>query len=142
MTPVHWLLAVFVAVPLAEIYLLIQVGSLVGALPTVVLVVVTAVLGAWLVRMQGLGALARVQGALAQGSLPAVPLLEGAMLLVAGALLLTPGFFTDALGFLVLVPSLRGRAASWLLKRLLTQGTWGQPPPGPRTIEGQYRRED
>ncbi len=142
MKPLTWLVVVFVTVPLVEIYLLIQVGSLVGAWRTVLLVLITAVLGASLVRLQGVGAIARIHSALQQGQLPAVPLVEGAMLLVAGALLLTPGFVTDALGFLILVPSLRQQAARWLLRRLMSQGTWSQPPPGPRTIEGDYRRED
>jgi UPF0716 protein FxsA len=141
-TPLHWLMAAFVIVPLLEIYLLLKVGSLVGVLPTVLLVVATAVLGAWLVRRQGMSALARVQGALDRGELPAVPLLEGAMLLVAGALLLTPGFFTDVLGFLVLVPSLRGAAARWLLARLVVHGSSTGGPQGPRTLEGEYHRED
>lgn len=142
MTPLHWLVAAFVIVPVLDIYLLLEVGSLVGALPTVLLVVATAVLGARLVRRQGVSALARVQGALDRGELPAVPLVEGAMLLVAGALLLTPGFFTDALGFLVLVPSLREPAARWLLARLVTHGSSTGDPRGPRTLEGEYHRED
>lgn len=142
MKPVHWLMAIFVIVPLIEIYVLIQVGSQIGASTTIILVVSTALLGASLVRLQGLSALTRIHTALAQGETPAVPLLEGAMLLVAGALLLTPGFFTDALGFLVLVPRLREQAARWLLLRLLTQGTWSQESAHSRTIEGDYRRED
>jgi len=110
------LFLVFLVVPLVEIYLLIKVGGLIGALPTVFLVVFTAVLGAFLLRMQGLSTLARVQAALARGELPAMEILEGAVLLVAGALLLTPGFFTDTLGFLALVPNIRRAALRALLR--------------------------
>ena len=142
MKSVHWLLALFILVPLIEIYALIQVGSLIGASTTIILVVSTALLGASLVRLQGLGALARIHAAMEQGQVPAVPLVEGAMLLVAGALLLTPGFFTDALGFLILVPNLRQQAARWLLVRFMREKVGTHPPAGARTIEGEYRRED
>lgn len=139
------LFLVFLVVPLVEIYLLIKVGGLIGALPTVFLVVFTAVLGAFLLRMQGLSTLARVQAALARGELPAMEILEGAVLLVAGALLLTPGFFTDTLGFLALVPNIRRAALRALLRRL--QGRlFPHPPPGagegPRVLDGEWRREE
>ncbi len=139
------LFLVFLVVPLVEIYLLIKVGGLIGALPTVFLVVFTAVLGAFLLRMQGLSTLARVQAALARGELPAMEILEGAVLLVAGALLLTPGFFTDTLGFLALVPSIRRAAIRAFLRR--AQGRlFPFPPPGeergPRVLDGEWRRED
>lgn len=138
------LFLLFITIPLIEIYLLIQVGSVIGAPLTIALVVLTAVLGAFLLRFQGLMTLQRVQQALARGELPTVPMLEGAVLLVCGALLLTPGFFTDALGFLGLVPPLRRRAVLAFLEWGLAgprppQGPSGQ---GPRTLEGDYRRED
>lgn len=138
----------FLLVPLAEIYVLIQVGGLIGALPTVVLVVFTAVLGAVLIRAQGLATVARMRQSLERGELPALELLEGACLLVAGALLLTPGFVTDSVGFMLLVPGLR-RA---LIVALAARGAGPLAPPGPpgantpagpgRVIEGEYRRED
>jgi len=96
MRPFQILFLLFLLIPLLEIYLLIKVGGIIGALPTVFIVVFTAVLGAWLLRIQGLSTLMRVRSTLAQGGIPAVEMLEGAVLLVAGALLLTPGFFTDA----------------------------------------------
>lgn len=144
MSPFHILLLVFLLVPLIEIYLLIEVGGIIGALPTVFMVVFTAVLGAILVRAQGIQTVTRVQNALARGEVPATPMLEGAMLLVAGALLLTPGFFTDTIGFLCLVPSLRERVAGWLLARFLRppMEPRGGVKRGPRTIEGEFRRED
>lgn len=142
------LLLAFLLVPLIEIYVLIQVGSEIGALATVVLVVFTAVLGALLLRFQGLITLNRVRSALARGELPTVAMLEGVVLLFSGALLLTPGFFTDAIGFLALIPGLR-RA---VIMAILQRGVFGPGGPGagqpgahrggPRTLEGEYRRED
>lgn len=97
----------FLLVPLLEIYLLIEIGSVIGAAWTVAGVVGTAVVGAALVRRQGIAALARFRSATEAGELPAITIIEGLALLVAGALLLTPGFFTDAIGFVLLTPPLR-----------------------------------
>ena len=102
-----YLFLLFLLVPMLEIYLLIQVGGVIGALPTVLLVVLTAFIGAYLLRQQGFATLQKAQESLARGELPAGSLLEGAILLVTGALLLTPGFFTDAVGFICLVPVAR-----------------------------------
>ncbi len=101
------LFLVFLVVPLVEIYFLIQIGSVVGAGWTIFLVVFTAMLGAFLVRAQGFSTLARVQTQLAKSEMPAMEIIEGLFLFVAGALLLTPGFFTDAIGFICLTPPLR-----------------------------------
>lgn len=150
----HWLLLAFFTIPLVEIYVLLEVGGVIGALPTVALVVFTAVLGAVLIRAQGFATIARVQQSLDRGEIPAVPMLEGAFLLVAGALLLTPGFVTDTIGFLCLVPPLRRWLIERFLERQLGSGLGGGPghptgqrPGGPagsagRVIEGEYRRED
>lgn len=138
----------FLLVPLAEIYVLIQVGSLIGALPTVLLVVFTAVLGAALIRAQGLNTLARMRAAADRGEIPAVEIMEGVCLLVAGAMLLTPGFVTDSLGFLLLVPGLRRHIILGLLERGAIRGRSGPtapsgtPPGAGRVIDGEYRRED
>ncbi len=140
------LFLVFLLVPIIEIYLLIKVGGLIGAIPTVFLVVFTAVLGALLVRHQGLVTLQRVQALLERGELPALELLEGLVVLIAGALLLTPGFFTDTIGFLCLVPSLRRRALRWAIGHHLIrpQGPppGSAPPAGGRVLEGEFTRED
>lgn len=113
----------FVGVPLVELALLIQVGSWVGVLPTVALVVVTGILGAALARHQGLATLARFQQAVAEGRLPHRELVEGILILVAGAVLLTPGLLTDTAGFLLLVPPVRRllalRVGSWLGRRVV-----------------------
>ncbi len=141
------LFILFLAIPVLEIYLLIKVGGLIGAMPTVLAVIGTAVLGAYLLRLQGISTLRRVQETLQRGELPAVEMFEGVILLIAGALLLTPGFFTDTLGFLALVPGLRRRFVVWLLEHgnIIVQMP-GRPadeaPRGPRTIEGEYRREN
>jgi UPF0716 protein FxsA len=145
------LLVLFFTIPLIEIYLLIQVGSVIGAGWTVFLVVLTAVLGAALLRQQGLSTLARFQQSVARGELPATTLIEGMVLLVGGAMLLTPGFFTDALGFLCLFPPTRLFLARWLVSRAVVQvGGVGQPPRGSRrggaddgrTIEGEFHEVD
>lgn len=105
----------FLVIPLVEITILIEIGKVVGAVYTIALVIGTAALGAGLLRHQGLATLAKVQTNMNQGNLPATELIEGLMLLIAGALLLTPGFFTDVFGFLVLIPALRHRIAQTFL---------------------------
>jgi len=141
------LFLLFLLVPLFELWFLIRVGSWIGALPTVALVVLTAVLGAALARRQGVATLARVRAALERGETPAIEMLEGLVLLAGAFLLLTPGFFTDALGFACLVPGLRRWLALGLLRRIVVIAPGGRPPgpdqrPGQRTIEGEFRRED
>lgn len=143
------LFLLFLVVPLIEIYLLIEVGSVLGALPTVALVVLTAIIGAFLLRLQGFVTMQRVRSSMARGEIPAVEMLEGVVLLFCGALLLTPGFFTDTLGFLGLIPALRRGMIYWLLgKGILTSRVRGRPDQGPpgadshRTIEGQYWHDD
>ena len=147
MNPFPVLLMLFLLVPLVEIYVMIKVGSVIGALPTVMLVVLTAVVGAALARVQGLATLQRLQATLARGEAPASEMVEGVLLLVGALLLLTPGFITDLMGFFCLVPVTR-RALAWqVLKRLTVVTPAGPDPRGPdgeapRTIEGEFRRED
>ena len=107
----------FLVVPIIEIYLLIQVGQVIGAGWTILLVVLTAVIGVWLLRIQGLSTLTRAQRKLQENELPAHEILEGMGLVVAGALLLTPGFFTDTVGFLLLFPPTR----MWLVSRMASR---------------------
>lgn len=127
--------------------MLVTVGGLVGVGWTIFLVVLTAVIGASLVRSQGITTLARSQGSLARGELPAVELLEGAALLIAGALLLTPGFFTDGIGFLLLVPPLRRWVIrAWILKaldrRLASSAPSARDAERRPPLDGDYRRLD
>ncbi|MEC9368445.1 MAG: FxsA family protein [Pseudomonadota bacterium] len=111
----RWLFVLFVAVPLAEILLLIEIGKQVGLLPTVALVLSTAVVGVALLKRQGLAVLAQARASLDRGEMPMDSVVDGACLLVAGAFLLTPGLITDTAGFLLLVPTVR----RWLAARLL-----------------------
>lgn len=113
------LFLLFLLVPALEIYLLLKVGSLMGAVPTVAMLVAISLAGAWLVRHQGFMILRRIQTELAHGRLPAAELLDGALILIGGVLLLTPGFFTDFLGIFFLFPPSR-----ILIKRLM--GRWLQ----------------
>ncbi len=116
------LFILFAVVPVIEVYLLIKVGSLIGAVPTVALLLAISMVGAWLVRHQGFEIMRRIQSELAQGRLPAAELLDGAMVLVGGVLLLTPGFFTDFLGLFFLIPFTRALIKQlvrfWLQRRL------------------------
>ena len=109
------LLILFLTVPLVEIAILIKIGKVIGAGYTIALVIGTAILGAALLRTQGISTLAKVQTNINRGQLPAIELIEGLILLISGVLLLTPGFFTDMLGFLALVPILRQRLAQTFL---------------------------
>ncbi len=106
--------AIFLIVPILEIYLLIQVGTLIGAGWTIGLVVLTAVIGVQLLKVQGFSTLSRAKQKVDSGEIPAQEMLEGMALVVAGALLLTPGFFTGAVGFFLLLPPTR----RWLMKEL------------------------
>lgn len=111
----------FLAVPLVEIYFLIKVGESIGAWSTIFLVVLTAFVGITLLRQQGLSTLGRFQKSMMEGKMPAGEMLEGVFLLVGGAMLLVPGFFTDAIGFLCLIPFTRQIITKWMLRHSSTQ---------------------
>lgn len=111
----------FLLVPIIEITLFIQIGSLIGLFPTLAVVILTAMLGTWLVRTQGALALNQVRGSFEQLSDPTEPLAHGAMILFAGALLLTPGFFTDGIGFLLLIPKFRANTFIYLKSKIVMQ---------------------
>lgn len=138
------LLLLFFTVPLFEIYLLLQVGSRLGVIPTVALVVLTAVMGAFLLRLQGISTWLRVQQSLEGGRLPAREMLDAAALLVAGVLLLTPGFFTDALGFALLIPGIRVFLYHCLFRRQIYSMRPAQTKEAERrkVIDGDFDRED
>lgn len=113
----------FLVTPLIELYFLIKVGESIGAWRTVFLVIFTAVVGVWLLRQQGLSTLSRFQQSMMEGKAPAGEMLEGVFLLLGGGLLLIPGFVTDFIGFLCLLPFTRRYLAKWLLRRSsLTMG--------------------
>jgi UPF0716 protein FxsA len=132
------LLLLFTVVPLVELFLLVKLGTVIGIGPTVLIVICTGVLGAWLARWQGLGVLRRVSDDLAQGRLPADALIDGLLILIAGAVLLTPGLITDALGFMLLVPQgravVRRTVASRLERRTVVED--------PNIIDAEWFREE
>ena len=101
------LFLLFTIIPVIELTILIKIGTLIGTLNTVMLVIFTAMAGAYLVRMEGLGVIYRFQQNMQEGRFPAEEILDGAMILVAGALLVTPGVATDIIGFLLVFPSSR-----------------------------------
>lgn len=163
------LFSLFIILPVLEMWVLIEVGSVIGALPTVALVLLTAVIGAALLKQQGLSTLTRAQARLDSGQVPASEILEGLMLAVGGALLLTPGFITDVIGFCCLLPFTRKAMAAQVLRSGVVQvggagfstmqghtrpPRGGQPQGGrPRggqpgdggehvTIEGEYKKEE
>ena len=160
----RFLFLLFVGMPILEMWLLIEVGSRIGALPTIALVALTAFIGINLLRQQGFDTLTRAQTRLNAGEVPAAEILEGLFLAVGGALLLTPGFVTDTIGFCCLIAPIRKRmVASALASGLVRANAAFQqqaeaahsrrPESGPRdphqgsrdenvTIEGEYRRED
>lgn len=149
----RFLLLIFVTVPIFEMWLLIKVGGQIGALPTIGLVFLTALVGLALLRQQGFATLLRGRQKLESGEIPAQEMAEGLVLAVSGALLLTPGFFTDAVGFAGLLPVTR----RWLVRRLLAMphatvglsgdsrvrspGSAGRAGPG-ETLEGDFHRDD
>lgn len=130
-----WLFLALIAVPAIEIGLFIEVGGVIGVWPTIAIIFLTALLGAALMRAQGFAAMTRLQGALEAGEDPRGPLAEGAMILFAGALMLVPGFFTDIVGFLLLLPPVRAgliRVLGPALAARSAQRAAERPPGGHR----------
>ena len=118
-----WLFILFVLVPIIEIGLFIQIGGSIGILPTLLIVILTAALGTWLVRNQGLATLSSLKNQVDSSQNPTQQLAHGAMILFAGALLLTPGFFTDGFGFLLLIQSFRDSAFNYIRTRITMEST-------------------
>ncbi|MCA0042152.1 FxsA family protein [Celeribacter litoreus] len=150
-----WLFAIFVAVPIIEIALFIQVGGLIGLWPTLAIVVLTAFLGTYLVKQQGAIAMSQLRQSFSELNDPSEPLAHGAMILFSGALLLTPGFFTDAFGFLLLVPAFRAVVMKELRKRVKVQSfsmgqqttyarrdPFSEHPTDPGVIDGEFEEID
>ncbi len=130
-----YLFLLFVLIPIVEIALLIQVGSAIGVLPTIAIVIVTAVIGTAMLRQQGMATLQKAQQRLQSGQMPAQQIGEGILLLIGGALLLTPGFATDAFGFACLIPWTRRWMAGKLGAKTMANAqifTPGQTTPGQR----------
>ncbi|MEK7989497.1 MAG: FxsA family protein [Thiotrichaceae bacterium] len=156
----HGLLLLFILVPVIEIYFFILVGGAIGIFPTLLFIVVTAIIGSKLLQTQGTLTLQRAQLMMQQGQVPAEPLLEGILIIASGFLLITPGFFTDSIGFLCLFPMPRRFIARWIGRRIQTysmdddisgqenaqahNSKRSKQPKShkPIVIEGEYKRED
>ena len=158
----------FIVIPLVELYVIIAVGEEIGAFWTVILVLLTAVVGINLLRIQGMSTLMRAQRNMAQGGIPAMEMMEALAIAVAGVLLITPGFITDSIGFLLLIPATRQGIIRYIMTRSTVHtgfggqsGQWqseqqdyqqaghkstddkgDDKPKVGRTIEGEYHRED
>lgn len=158
----RFIFIILIAIPIAEIWLLLRVGGLLGVIPTVGLVILTAMLGVALLRKQSWVALSNAQEKMRNGQVPAKEIVDGLFLAVGGALLLTPGFITDAIGFVCLLPFARQGFIAWcvgpLLKRMMANGSMHVYQSGASpyqqtstqrdtlhekdAIEGEYRRDD
>ena len=117
----------FTIIPVVEIYLLIQIGTIFGALTSIALVIVTGFLGAYIARIQGLQTLFRIQKSLREGQMPSSELLDALLIGIAGLVLLTPGFLTDAFGFLLLIPNTRTAIKQWLHRQIEVRYTSTRP---------------
>jgi UPF0716 protein FxsA len=143
---VFWLVLIFILVPIAELYVIIKVGGVIGVLPTLALLLADAVLGSMLLRHQGRAAWIRFNRALAEGRLPHKEVFDGVLVIIGGTLLLTPGFLTDILGLIFLIPPtralVRAMSARWVRRRMAIGGgatifTFGTGPrPRPRPAPG------
>ena len=155
---------IFIIVPIIEITLFVQIGGAIGLGWTLLVILATAMLGARAIRRQGIDALARAQAQMANGKPPVGEIVHGVLILMAGILLLTPGFMTDALGMLVLLPAPRAAMAKYLMSKMTVQSVGGgfqcgfgsgnfqqgpfdqdpfnQQPKDGNTFEGEYERKD
>ncbi|QXP90421.1 FxsA family protein [Methylococcus capsulatus] len=143
MNPLKLAILALLLLPIAEIYVLIRVGSVLGFLPTLMLLGSAALAGTYLMQTQGLKTFGRIQQSLEAGRLPAQDMIEGGLILAAGILLLIPGFISDGASLVLLLPASRRWLVDHLVNHVL-QGFQPAAPPdsGSRTIEGQFRRED
>lgn len=148
----RYLFVLFIVMPIVEMWLLITVGQQIGALPTIGLVLLTAVVGLSLLRQQGFATLFRARTKLDAGELPALEMAEALILAICGALLLTPGFVTDVVGFAGLVPVVRRRLVSLLVARMevVSYSEYQVKRPGERqsgddkgqVVDGEYWRDN
>ena len=147
------LVLLFLIVPIVEIYVIVQVGQEIGALPTIALLLIESAIGAWLVKREGRRAWAALKGAVGTGRLPSSELADAALVLVGGTLLLTPGFVTDVFGFFLILPLTRplarrvlgwfaARRASALVAARLPSSTRTTRGRGARTVPGEVVRDE
>lgn len=139
------ILLILLLIPFIELYLLLEVGSFLGIFPTIIVIIGTGVLGVWFFRQQGFTTLKRFQDSLARGEVPAYEMIEGPILLIGGALLIAPGFFTDILGLACLIPPMRKAIAKYVIEHYLVtaqNSPFSQAPQEKAAIEGEFRKED
>ena len=134
------ILFILIGLPITEIYFLIEVGSVIGAIPTIIITIFTAVTGITLIRIQGISTIKKLQTSMQQGQSPAIEILEGVMLMLAAVSLLMPGFLSDSLGFLLLIPPLRHFLAKFYLARTKHSAAsfYSQNAKGKTFIDGEY----
>ena len=143
MNMMHWVLLALVCLPVVEIYLLMQMIGVLGFFITLALLLTAAMVGTHLLRLQGWSAGMRLQQALARGEMPALEILESGLIATGGLLLLLPGFLSDILALLCLIPATRRLLMAWLLRRQPFPGYTGGAPAGDRrTLEGEFKREE
>ncbi len=138
-----WLFLLLALVPIVEIALFVQVGGLIGLWPTLGIVIFTAIAGTFLLRTQGVMTMQNLQASIAEGRNPMDPIANGAFILVAGILLMTPGFFTDALGLSLLIPPVRHQVIRLLSDRLKASATiyssgFDERPASETVLDGEY----
>lgn len=138
------LVVLFIVVPLAELYVIIQVGGLIGVLPTIAVLLVDSLIGSWLLRAQGRSAWRRFNDTLAAGRPPAREVLDGVLIVFGGAFLITPGFITDVVGILLLLPPTRALLRGLIARRLILRVAGPaaarrmRPPPARRRARRDY----
>ncbi len=143
---ITYLLLAFISLPFIEIYLLIAVGKQIGLLPTLALIILAALVGVAMLRSQSTTLLKHCQAQVQRGEVPAQAMLEALLLLIGGVLLITPGFITDVLGFLCLLPWSRRWLIAYFSSRVILSSAISPaphhtPPPHAATLEGEYKRE-
>jgi UPF0716 protein FxsA len=121
--PIGLLIVLFILVPLAELYVIFQVGEAIGVIPTILLLAADSLIGAWLMKSQGRAVWRRFNAALAEGRAPTREVFDGVFVIFGGAFLITPGFITDVIGFLLLLPPTRALIRRAVSRRLLARGT-------------------
>ena len=143
-----FLLPIFIILPIIEMYFLIQVGSFIGALSTISLVILTAIIGLMVIKAQGFQALMKAKVKVRNGEMPTEEISTGFFLIISGLFLLTPGFFTDSIGFLFLVPQVRlviRNLMIFFLPNLFVNPIFSKKNPtsiDDDWIEGEFKKED
>jgi UPF0716 protein FxsA len=140
--PLLALLALFIVVPLAELYVILKVGDAIGVVPTIALLALDSVLGSLLLRAQGRAVWRRFNETLAAGGMPHREVMDGVLVIFGGAFLITPGFITDVVGLILLLPPTRALVRRLLVSRLGRRVTMRAVPGQPYDVEGTATEHD